>query len=378
MKIDFRFTIGVLMILLMNGSLNAQIWTIYECEAVKYIFSPLTNSTVIPPQLFLNFSGAIDQDDGVAADIPLGFIIDYNGNSYSTVNVCVNGWVSVGRQQIPAETNNNTFLFQANPPNNILAPLWGDHYYRTLNDKGFKPTKISYTTVTFPDPNPNAFPGLLHQFILEWKDLNINNKNDTNSGATFQLVINENPLAHDQTKPDLRASIVFIYDTLTVSAIGKTHGCSIGINDSLGLSYENGLFSDKFTNKDSIRMSKKLTTDCWPPSTCSVLLSGIAFTPYSSSSSVLSSNESATILSQNYPNPFTKSTTISLTISKRIFATLKIYDALGNQVALLVSKTFEPGRYAIPFDGSGLPDGMYFCKLEANGSSEALEMILLR
>jgi len=380
MKLDLRFFKRILFIfpvIFFSAPLSAQIWTNYECVFRIEQFAPLMQPIVIDPQSFTNFTGVADPDDGIGSDIPVGFIFDYNGNMYSTVNACANGWASFGGQKPnPTITSNNSFLFQPNRPNNVAAPLWGDHYYRTLTDvtKGFRQSRIQYTTFAKPDTNSTGFPGsFVHTFILEWKNLNVNNKSDTNSVATFQMWIVENPLVNDMVHPNRRATIEFHYDTLSASAIG----CTVGINDSLGLSHMNGLFAAFFVNFDSTRLSTDSTMNCWPPATC--LTNGvIVFRPHSSKAGVSSANESSTILSKNYPNPFSKSTTISFTIPERTFATLKIFDGLGNQIAVLANKIFEPGKYDIPFDGSEVPDGIYFSRLEAGGFSETRGMVLMK
>jgi hypothetical protein len=46
---------------------------------------------------------------------------------------------------------------------------------------------------------------------------------------------------------------------------------------------------------------------------------------------------------------------------------LRVLDNLGREVAVLVDAEREAGRYQIPFDGSRLPGGTYFLRLEAGG-----------
>ena len=49
------------------------------------------------------------------------------------------------------------------------------------------------------------------------------------------------------------------------------------------------------------------------------------------------------VLYQNYPNPFNPSTNIRFQISDGGYVALKIYDVLGNEVAILVDEEKEPG-----------------------------------
>ena len=69
----------------------------------------------------------------------------------------------------------------------------------------------------------------------------------------------------------------------------------------------------------------------------------------------------------NYPNPFTSTTEITYSIPEASFVHLSIYDILGIKVQELVSDWQEAGTHKIKFDGTNLPSGIYFIKLEAGG-----------
>ena len=83
-------------------------------------------------------------------------------------------------------------------------------------------------------------------------------------------------------------------------------------------------------------------------------------------------------LSQNYPNPFNPSTNIKFDISKLSNVKLRVYDILGNEIAVLVNKLLKPGSYTANFDGSGLASGIYYLRLEADGYSKVRKMNLLK
>jgi len=83
-------------------------------------------------------------------------------------------------------------------------------------------------------------------------------------------------------------------------------------------------------------------------------------------------------LSQNYPNPFNPTTNIKFNIPKRDNVTLKVYDLLGKEVATLVNEKLQAGTYEVKFDGSNLPSGIYFYKLESESFRETKRMILIK
>ncbi len=83
-------------------------------------------------------------------------------------------------------------------------------------------------------------------------------------------------------------------------------------------------------------------------------------------------------LAQNYPNPFNPSTTIKFNLSKSSFASLKIYDMLGREVATLISGGLEAGNHEIKWNASNYPSGVYFYKLSAGDYSDTKKMILTK
>ena len=90
-------------------------------------------------------------------------------------------------------------------------------------------------------------------------------------------------------------------------------------------------------------------------------------------------------LEQNYPNPFNPSTTINYTIANVTLSgvegslvTLKVYDALGKEVAILVNEQKPAGNYEVEFNPSILSSGIYFYKLTAGKYSQTKKMVLLK
>ena len=87
-------------------------------------------------------------------------------------------------------------------------------------------------------------------------------------------------------------------------------------------------------------------------------------------------------LSQNYPNPFNPSTSIKYAISSRQFVTLKLFDVLGNEIAVLVNEEKSLGIYEINFSATGgaskLSSGVYYYQLRAGSLVQTKKMIYLK
>ena len=83
-------------------------------------------------------------------------------------------------------------------------------------------------------------------------------------------------------------------------------------------------------------------------------------------------------LYQNYPNPFNPVTSIQYAISNSQFISLKVYDILGKEVAVLVNEEKPAGNYEVTFNASGLPSGVYFYQLNAGSFFETKKMVLLK
>jgi hypothetical protein len=57
---------------------------------------------------------------------------------------------------------------------------------------------------------------------------------------------------------------------------------------------------------------------------------------------------------------------------------LRVYDALGREVKVLVNETLKPGEYEVNFDGSNLPSGVYLYHLSAGEFTQTKKMVLIK
>jgi hypothetical protein len=102
---------------------------------------------------------------------------------------------------------------------------------------------------------------------------------------------------------------------------------------------------------------------------------------YSNEVSVTLSIDSYSLY-QNYPNPFNPTTTINFSLPEEALVKLKIWDILGNEIAVLVNERLSPGNYEAIFNISStrgiVTSGVYFYSLEAGGFSLRKKMIIIK
>jgi hypothetical protein len=83
-------------------------------------------------------------------------------------------------------------------------------------------------------------------------------------------------------------------------------------------------------------------------------------------------------LYQNYPNPFNPQTKIRYKISHNSYATLKVYNLLGQEITILASKLHQVGNYEIEFNASHLSSGVYIAVLQTNEARLMRRMLLVK
>ena len=84
------------------------------------------------------------------------------------------------------------------------------------------------------------------------------------------------------------------------------------------------------------------------------------------------------ILEQNYPNPFNPSTHIKFQIPESGFASLKVFDVSGREVATLINEVKRAGNYEIRFNAEGFSSGIYIYQLVSGSFALSKKMLLLK
>jgi len=86
---------------------------------------------------------------------------------------------------------------------------------------------------------------------------------------------------------------------------------------------------------------------------------------------------------QNFPNPFTHSTTIAYSVAKASRVEIQVFNVRGQKVKTLVSEHALPGRYFTAWDGKSesgdeASPGVYLCRMTVADYRSAKKMLFLR
>ncbi len=83
-------------------------------------------------------------------------------------------------------------------------------------------------------------------------------------------------------------------------------------------------------------------------------------------------------LNQNYPNPFNPTTVIHFSLANESAVTLKVFNCLGQEVAIVLDRTMGAGQFFVNFDASQLSAGVYLYTLKTGQHTQTKRMILLK
>lgn len=84
------------------------------------------------------------------------------------------------------------------------------------------------------------------------------------------------------------------------------------------------------------------------------------------------------VLSQNAPNPFSGTTSISFYLPAEGYAKLCVYSIVGQLVATLIDGNMSEGKHEVTFNAGDLPSGTYYYKLSTNSVSVSRQMLLIK
>ncbi len=83
-------------------------------------------------------------------------------------------------------------------------------------------------------------------------------------------------------------------------------------------------------------------------------------------------------LYQSYPNPLNPEAVIKYDVPMAVHVTIKIYDALGQETAILVDDQRSAGQYSVVWNAQNASSGVYWCQMNAGDHLEVQKMMLVK
>jgi hypothetical protein len=184
----------------------------------------------------------------------------------------------------------------------------------------------------------------------------------TDSGLTWTTVI-DNPLGYGGFR-----SSCFL-DSIHGIATGGSHVLIIGYTSDGGKSWQT-------TSIDSEGSDETFTSF---PNTNTAYVGGLDAV-YKLVPSELSVQPSQLTISKMevYPNPFTQSTTITISTAESGIAEISVVNLLGQELARIYDGELSAGEHSFTWSASSVPPGMYECIVRMNGTSQEIPMMLER
>jgi hypothetical protein len=81
-------------------------------------------------------------------------------------------------------------------------------------------------------------------------------------------------------------------------------------------------------------------------------------------------------LQQNYPNPFNPVTNILFRLSNESHVKISVYNAIGEEIKVLLNENKAAGDYQLSFDGGNFSSGIYFYVMNAGEYTMTRKMVL--
>jgi len=322
------------------------------------------------------------QDDTNLGPFGIGFEFPFYGNTFTTFNICSNGWFSFTATNT---TYGNVGLPSGSNPFNLVAPFWddlnfrdgGSLYYYSSGDSLI----ISYINVAHYSsggPGPYTFQAILladGEIIFQYADVNnpidshtigIQNENGT---VGLQVVYN-------QVYADANLAIRIKYPVfwLTVSPVAGAVFPEASADVEVMFDAAD-VGPGTYTGQIRITSNDEDSPTIAVPCTMLVLHTGVE-----DNAEIL---PMVFTLNQNYPNPFNPKTEIWFGLPGDGQVTLEVYDVMGRRVNTLINDNLRAGRHKIIWNGTNdegesVSSGMYFYKLSQNENVITKKMMLLK
>lgn len=294
-------------------------------------------------------SVAHDVHDDTFFELELPEPFTFYGTAFDSVWICSNGWISFEETDI-AEFRNWEMPSPIGAPS-MVCPFWDD-----LVGDHLLPNDDTLHYVWTLDDAAND------RFIIQWKTFNRRGLNDVGNEAYcwFQCILEFTDLGD--------GSIVFQYNLIS-DVDNRDNFSTVGIQDSdheRGLTLLYALHYAETVSELAAERAIRITTT--PPD-------GFQDAGDNAPQGTV---PTAFALHAPYPNPFNPAAALRFDVPHAAPVTLKVYDVLGREAAVLADGMRAAGSYTVTFDGRDLASGLYFARLTSSGFTQTQKLMLVK
>lgn len=324
----------------------------YDDTDAEYPEAPVFDWIELDPN-YPGGSGATlhSMGDDVSETLLLPFTFTFYGVDYDTLTICSNGWVSLGETWMANFRNWN--IPSALGPPALISPFWDDLKADTTGGSN------AIHVYTRHDDAEG-------RYVVEWSRC-INRFGYENYSTwkeeTFELVLYD-PLDHPTASGD--GEILFQY--LVVNDVDDNNNfATVGIEDeghTRGLQYAYSADYPPSAAPLAANRAIKFTTN--PPGAFGKDAGG-------------SGNETMQLrFDPPRPNPANPETMLRFTLPHGGQVNMRLYNTMGQQVAVLLDSEMAAGEHRLEISGANLASGIYFAVLRFDGAALTQKILFLK
>lgn len=322
-------------------------------------------------------------DNSNSGPLDLGFDFSFYGNTFSSINICSNGWASFSDS-----TSTNYYYLPipyAGRPNDLLAAFWTDLNPSLGGDVYFYTDNADTAIISWVDVFDSWGEGIF-TFQIQLIAPDMVNFQYASMGPEGRIGRATIGIENGDGTIGLQVSRQEIF-TYGGKSVQFTPGNPPGEFDWLSVNHDH----DSIPPSDSLN----ITVTCSAGDHTAGAYWGYldlytndpecvhAEIPVVMNIGMTSVNDSEPIavsysIGQNYPNPFNASTSIQYSLPEASHVKVDIFDILGRKVETLVDEVQPAGRHQVVWHSNDQPSGTYFYRIQAGEHFDTRKMVLLK
>ncbi|MBE0433182.1 T9SS type A sorting domain-containing protein, partial [candidate division WOR-3 bacterium] len=285
----------------------------------------------------------ITDEDADTVTVSIPFTFRYYGVDYNTVGLCSNGFLELGSST--HRFGSNTGIPSTGGPRAMVAAFWAD-----LNPA------LAGDIYQYHD-------AANHRWLVEFND--VAHYGAVNDRETFQVILLD-PAYYPTPTGDGEILVQYLNG---MAQSGATFGIENQAEDVGIQYYYNGAYHEWAA----------VVTDSFTLRYTTYRPDYVGVEEYGHASGV----PLRTLLTWVSPNPFVRDIRVSYQLAAQGWVSLRVYDALGRTLCGLADGMGEPGYYTVTWhgrdeQGSRVPAGVYFIRLETDDYQSVQKIVLLR